>query len=340
MINKPKISVIIPVYNTERYLPKCVESILAQTFNNFELLLIDDGSSDNSGRICDKYAQEDSRIRVFHKTNGGVSSARNLGIDNAKGDYICFVDSDDFVLANYLKDLIEHCLPGEIGIVIQGYNRYNLHGKLIRIHKYPNELLKAGRFYLAFSDYKIFWSGGPVAKIFVTNVLNEKRIRFDSNIQLGEDLIFLLEYLKFADYIKLSESVNYQYMLNSFSSLSCRYSSFDTELFCYKRYLTVLYDCKIAFSIDEKYLVDAYSFGACLFLRPIHAMYRPPNFLEKRKRLLNLRSLKASDLEIFACYFKPSSIRDKIAKHLLTCGYFNLYDLFYEILFGFRYKLD
>ena len=93
----PKISVIVPVYKVEKYLPECIESVLAQTFTDFELILVDDGSPDNSGKICDDYATRDSRIRVFHKENGGVSSARNLGLDNARGEWIGFVDPDDWI---------------------------------------------------------------------------------------------------------------------------------------------------------------------------------------------------------------------------------------------------
>ena len=102
----PKISIIVPVYKVEQYLPKCIDSILAQTFQNWELLLIDDGSPDNSGNICDEYAHKDSRIRVFHKKNGGVSSARNLGLDYAEGDYVMFVDSDDWIS----NDCLQVCL--------------------------------------------------------------------------------------------------------------------------------------------------------------------------------------------------------------------------------------
>lgn len=93
----PIISVIVPVYNAEKYLHRCIDSILAQTFTNFEVLLVNDGSKDNSGKICDEYAVKDQRIRVFHKENGGVSSARNLGLDNARGEWITFVDSDDWI---------------------------------------------------------------------------------------------------------------------------------------------------------------------------------------------------------------------------------------------------
>lgn len=92
------VSIIVPVYNAEKYLSRCVDSILSQTMKDFELLLIDDGSQDESGRICDEYSEKDARVRVFHKPNGGVSSARNLGIDHAKGKYIIFIDSDDYWL--------------------------------------------------------------------------------------------------------------------------------------------------------------------------------------------------------------------------------------------------
>ena len=94
---KPLISIIVPIYNVEKYLSRCINSVLSQTFPDFELLLIDDGSTDKSGYICDGYAQKDSRIKVFHIENGGVSAARNYGLDNARGEWITFVDADDWI---------------------------------------------------------------------------------------------------------------------------------------------------------------------------------------------------------------------------------------------------
>lgn len=93
-----KISVIVPVYKVEKYIGECINSILAQTFKDFELILVDDGSPDKSGEICDSYAKKDNRIKIFHKKNGGVSSARNFGIDKAVGEWLCFIDSDDTIL--------------------------------------------------------------------------------------------------------------------------------------------------------------------------------------------------------------------------------------------------
>lgn len=98
----PKISIIIPAYNVEKYLDKCMESILNQRFNDFEILLIDDGAKDSTPQICDKYASLDPRVKVYHKENGGLSDARNYGLDRMSGKYVTFIDSDDYVDLNYL----------------------------------------------------------------------------------------------------------------------------------------------------------------------------------------------------------------------------------------------
>lgn len=105
----PLVTIIVPVYNVEKYLKKCVDSILNQTYKNIEVILIDDGSSasDKSPIICDEYAKKDKRIKVIHKINGGLSSARNAGLDIAKGDYIYFVDSDDWIDKDTIKDNIK-----------------------------------------------------------------------------------------------------------------------------------------------------------------------------------------------------------------------------------------
>ncbi len=107
MVNIPKISVIIPVYNTEKYLRRCIDSVLAQTYQDFELLLIDDGSKDSSGAICDEYAEKDTRVKVFHKENGGVSSSRNVGLEHARGEWITFVDADDWIAYDMLRQMLE-----------------------------------------------------------------------------------------------------------------------------------------------------------------------------------------------------------------------------------------
>ncbi len=105
-VSLPKISVIVPVYNVEKYLSRCIDSILAQTFGDYEVILVDDGSTDRSGKICDEYAEKDPRFRVIHKENGGLSDARNTGVSAAVGDFVCFIDSDDFIDPEMLSVLL------------------------------------------------------------------------------------------------------------------------------------------------------------------------------------------------------------------------------------------
>lgn len=119
-----KISVIVPVYNVEALLPRCIDSILDQTYKNLEVLLVDDGSRDGSGRICDEYARRDDRIRVFHKENGGQSSARNLALDAATGDYVTFVDSDDYLEKDAYRPMLELALSAQVKLVSAG--RYDI----------------------------------------------------------------------------------------------------------------------------------------------------------------------------------------------------------------------
>lgn len=118
---QPKASVIVAVYNSEQWLRRCVDSLLAQTFSDFELLLLDDGSTDDSGRICDEYAAKDSRVRVMHNANQGVAATRQMGIDNAKGEYVIFCDADDWVEPNMLADMVAVAEKEDDDIVIADY---------------------------------------------------------------------------------------------------------------------------------------------------------------------------------------------------------------------------
>ncbi len=119
------ISVIVPVYNVEKYLKRCINSILGQTYNNFELILIDDGSPDNSGNICDEYVLKDSRVKVIHKENTGVSDSRNIGIGQAKGEYLTFIDSDDYISSDMLEIMYNDMIENNAEIVIGGRNIVN-----------------------------------------------------------------------------------------------------------------------------------------------------------------------------------------------------------------------
>ena len=113
----PKLSVIVPIYNVEQYIHKCVDSILNQNFKDFELILVDDGSPDSCGKICDEYAQKDERVKVIHKVNGGLSDARNFGLEKAKGEYVSFIDSDDWVDENIYSESLKYMEENDLDIV-------------------------------------------------------------------------------------------------------------------------------------------------------------------------------------------------------------------------------
>lgn len=146
----PKISIIVPVYNVEEYIHRCIDSILAQTFKEFELILVDDGSPDQSGKICDEYARNDNRIRVIHKKNGGLSDARNAGIAVAQGDYFGFVDSDDYIESDMYEELLEACIVHNSKIAMCG--RYNV---------YENEIQP----FFSFEGFKVWNSREAIEKL-------------------------------------------------------------------------------------------------------------------------------------------------------------------------------
>lgn len=211
---QPKISVIIPVYNAERDLNRCVDSVLSQSHQNFELLLIDDGSRDNSGEICDEYEKKDARVKVFHKNNGGVSSARNLGLQEATGKYVTFIDSDDWISQTYLEDFkIENCPENRAVLILQGIQQYYPERKSIKdIFKYNDEIIYLESNSTQLITSNILENGCPVAKIFDLDVIKQNNILFNTTISLNEDHLFFLDYLYYTKIIYTKRVINYTYV--------------------------------------------------------------------------------------------------------------------------------
>lgn len=219
----PTISVIIPVYKVEEYLPACIRSILRQTYRDFELILVDDGSPDRCGEICDEFAKQDERIRVIHQENGGVSKARNMGMNHAIGEWITFVDSDDLITPRYLASFDLHD-NGETDLIVQGL-RYLKKGKLYNKTIFPNrkapirELLNK-----KLTDFR-----GPYCKLFRRNIIQSHRLYFPEGIPHCEDAIFYYQYLVIAKNIKTVESSRYFYRHDRDDSATC--TTVDPQLF-------------------------------------------------------------------------------------------------------------
>ena len=225
----PKISIIVPVYKVEQYLPKCIDSILAQTFQNWELLLIDDGSPDNSGNICDEYAHKDSRIRVFHKKNGGVSSARNLGLDYAEGDYVMFVDSDDWISNDCLQVCLDEIKKDKLDALQFGFISVtdDLENPRVKIATLPLN----GEKYIQTNNFNVCVWGG----IYKCEIIEEYKLRFPKELKLAEDQIFVLSFFKCCHRIKYLEKAMYYYLQRADSAVHTSKSK-DMVLSC--EYLT------------------------------------------------------------------------------------------------------
>lgn len=237
------ISIIIPVYKVEKYLARCIDSILQQTYSNLEIILVNDGSPDNCGNICDEYSKKDSRITVIHKENGGVSSARNMGLKVAKGKYIGFVDSDDYIELDMFEKLYKILKKNEAQLSV-----CNIYGKNEdKLEIYDNK---------QFIEI-IFDQNGPQGylcnKLYDKSVIDKFNLILDENIHICEDLLFNVNYLEKIKKVVYIHEGFYHYVENS--------SSATKKMFATKRWTTLL-DSYIAmepqFKNYEQKLYDLY----------------------------------------------------------------------------------
>lgn len=221
------ISIIIPVYCAEKFLYKCINSILNQSYKQWELILINDGSTDNSAKICDSFAERDNRIKVVHQNNSGVSKARNVGIEMATGKYITFIDSDDWVDENYLKSLIQY-MKEDTSIVIGGY-KWISYKEISRKGVIHPIVLTLNQFREKFDlFYSLDILNPPFGKLYRNDIIRNQR--FDPSIQLGEDLLFNLAYFGHSSKIVLISNFEYNYnVLNTASATKkIRENDFDS----------------------------------------------------------------------------------------------------------------
>ena len=203
------ISVVIPVYNAEKYIRRCVNSIQNQTYHNLEIILVDDGSPDKSGQICDQLSKEDDRIRVVHKQNAGPGFARNAGIELMTGRYVTFIDSDDWIAEQMVEKMVEKFeISPEVDAVFCGYTEVDEKGEKIRAVE-PNHIQTVCRnegIKLIFGEYGTFlWN-----KMFRSNLLKENTL-FDLELKIGEDELWMIDILKSARNIYLFDEPLYFY---------------------------------------------------------------------------------------------------------------------------------
>ena len=212
------ISIIVPVFNSEKFLNKCIESIINQTFHNYELILINDGSTDNSGIICDKYAKIYPFVSVIHQKNAGVSVARNVGLEASSGNYIMFCDSDDYVESNWCEIMFNTIEKNPNCSVVCNFCKENTsYSKAIpKINKDSNFINK--QYYSYFEIYKLGVSFSVCGKIFNRDLIDKLKLRFEVGRPFGEDTLFSIKYMSHFKNFVLVPDVLYHYVDNSCSA--------------------------------------------------------------------------------------------------------------------------
>ena len=203
------VSIVVPVYNVEKYLVRCIESILSQTYTDIELVLVDDGSVDKSAEICDRYGFLDSRVKVYHKKNGGVSSARNYGIEKSNGNYIAFIDSDDWIERNYVESFDFENIYADL--YISGA-LYDVNDAVYSFKKYEKtyadnlqDVVKT------FFSQNLKDNGYPWGKLFSRKLIIENNIRFNEELTINEDHVFVFDYLSSIRSINVTNYAGYHY---------------------------------------------------------------------------------------------------------------------------------
>ena len=207
-MEKPRVSIICPVYKVENYLSRCIESIINQKYKNFELILIDDGSPDKSGEICEKYADKDERIKVFHKINGGVSSARNLGLEQSSGEWIAFVDTDDWLDEDFLNPI--ESVDDNIELIHQGKKM-----------EYPDTGSKVDKLkHIGVFDTKELltsskWSSFCWSFFFKRELVEKNKLVFNEQLKFSEDRLFIMQYAMLSKKMLFVSSAPYHYFINN-----------------------------------------------------------------------------------------------------------------------------
>ena len=235
-----KVSIIVPVYNAENYLPNCLDSLVNQTYENIEIILINDGSTDGSLKICQDFASEDNRIKVFSIENSGVSTARNIGIENMTGDYITFVDSDDWIELNMIEFVISKAMKGKVDTIVWSYfKNFSDSERALSLIPGGNQLFTNEKDILYLKSIYQFYgqeklgdtvsAGTTWCKLYKSELIQNNNIRFKEELTRSQDVIFCLEAFSKSERIKYYDENLYHYRINNSSTCSGNRFIDDTE---------------------------------------------------------------------------------------------------------------
>lgn len=313
-----KVSVIIPIYNAEKRIGKCLDSILNQTYNNFEIVCVNDGSTDSTENILKLYSNSDSRIIVINKKNEGASTARNVGIENSTGKYIVFVDADDTIEENMIKRLVEELIEKNTDMVLCNFYYVNHTEKIKNKITTDKTFISRKQFLKKFHNYYIkTLINSPWNKLYVKDKISDK---FDSNLILGEDLDFNIKYLNQIEKVSIIDEYLYNYTVQNSESITSKFKSTTNEYFCMylKMYNDLFYNNKVTTSLkfDLFFMKDyiAHFCDVCSCKKDIVKLYKPfykdihtfSNIDKLKKRIIFSR---VSYLIILSIYFYVKKIK-------------------------------
>jgi len=216
----PDVSVIVPVYNSAAFLHRCLDSVIAQSYASFELILVNDGSIDGSGEICERYAAADPRIRVIHQPNGGPGAARNLGLDVAQGQFVALIDADDWLEVTYLERLLGASRGQDL--VVCGYVREHPNHREPRLLRYEGTIDRATLLEQTFCTSLL--TPGCWNKLLRRDLLESVNLRFEPEMPWGDDMLFLARYYLLCRHIYYINQVLYHYRLNPLSLMKAVYT--------------------------------------------------------------------------------------------------------------------
>lgn len=275
------ISVIIPVYNVEAYINRCVESIVAQTYTNMEIILVDDGSSDNSGSICDDWAKKDSRIKVIHKINGGLSDARNAGIEIATGDYLGFVDGDDWIAENMYQSLLETIEGFNVSVATAGLKRVYKNGFSRSYYVFDKQHCITGSEIIKHYLHQDEFSTSACDKLFDARLFDNRRF---PKGRLYEDTPVIFDILCNVDKIGVNGKPLYNYFQRAESICGTRFSKNKMDYFYFSKQVYL----KIALEYSS-YVADAKDFLGARICELIYLIQESPNSDDFRDELCQIR---------------------------------------------------
>lgn len=296
MDSRKQVSIIVPVYNAAWNLDKCITSLIKQTYTDIEIILINDGSKDDSLKICLRYAAKDERIIVINKPNSGVSDTRNLGILKASGRYISFVDSDDWVNETYIENFHIENITVDKFVVIQGIV-YDVAKRDVRniMFEYPSLKLSIPENVKEIKKYSIFNNGCPVAKLFSKRVIIENNLLFNSKLSLNEDHVFVLDYYACVDSIFLCNSINYHYYYDYKLPSLTKINHLSSEYIDIAHFIKDSFERLISkFNMPVDYWRDSYTlFGPIQLMKASMAVFVEKDSFNKFKKIVNTwRQLK------------------------------------------------